>query len=84
MTDVDHAEAEKMAQHILDPNSVHLTTSYAGHVARSYLALAEEVLELRAALKKIYEYRSDAPDWNMVMAIAGDAIDPQEAVLSDD
>lgn len=28
------------------------------------------------ALRKIYEYRSDKPDWNMVMAIAGDVVEP--------
>ena len=34
------------------------------------------------ALEKIYSYRSDKPDWNMVMAIAGDIVDPQELILS--
>jgi len=34
------------------------------------------------ALRKIYEYRSDKPDWNMVMAIAGDVVEPMVAVVS--
>ena len=34
------------------------------------------------ALRKIYEYRSDEPDWNMIMAIAGDVVNPMEAVMS--
>lgn len=44
--------------------------------------LREQVKEYEAALKKIHEYRSDAPDWNMVMAIAEDAIAPKQIVLS--
>lgn len=39
------------------------------------LALAED------ALRKIYSY-SNKPDWNMVMAIAGDIIEPMGAVSS--
>jgi hypothetical protein len=34
------------------------------------------------ALRKIYTYRSDKPDWNMVMAIAGDIVEPVEAIPS--
>lgn len=45
-------------------------------------AMVTELAEAREALRKIYEYRSDKPDWNMVMAIAGDVVDPQVAVLS--
>lgn len=45
-------------------------------------AAEARVKVLEEALRKIYTYRSDAPDWNMVMAIAGDAIDPQDVVLS--
>ncbi len=37
---------------------------------------------LRGALEKIYAYRSDKPDWNMVMAIAEDAINPMVAIPS--
>ncbi len=52
-------------------------------------ALAEvEKAEARAAkyreaLEKIYTYRSDDPDWNMVMAIAGDQVEPMDIALSD-
>lgn len=42
----------------------------------------DRIEELETALLKIYNYRSNVPDWNMVMAIAGDAIDPMDIVLS--
>lgn len=59
-------------------------------VVSKELKLAEQELDqarrenerLREALKKIYTYRSDKPDWNMVMAIAEDAINPMVAVPS--
>ena len=44
--------------------------------------LIAEVRRLREALQKIYDYRSDKPDWNLVMAIAGDIIEPMEIVCS--
>lgn len=39
-------------------------------------SLSARILELESALRKIYEYRSNKPDWNMIMAIAGSAIAP--------
>jgi len=51
--------------------------------ALAELADAKAVIErLREALKKIYTYRSNEPDWNMVMAIAGDIVEPMEVVPS--
>jgi len=44
--------------------------------------LKSEIASLREALEKIYSYRSDKPDWNMVMAIAGDIVEPMEAAPS--
>lgn len=44
--------------------------------------LLAENIKLRTALEKIYNYRSDKPDWNMVMAIAEDAIAPKTIVMS--
>jgi len=38
--------------------------------------LKKDLDEALVALRKIYEYRSDKPDWNMVMAIAGDVVEP--------
>ena len=52
------------------------------YVEQEYAALRERVAVLEKALTKIYNYRSDEPDWNMIMAIAHDAIDPREAVMS--
>lgn len=34
------------------------------------------------ALTKIYTYRSDDPDWNMVMAIAGEIVEPMTVIPS--
>lgn len=42
----------------------------------------ERIKVLEAALHKIYTYRSDKPDWNMVMAIAGDIVNPMIAIPS--
>lgn len=43
--------------------------------------LRQKVFKLETALKRIYTYRSDKPDWNMVMAIAEDAIAPKRIVF---
>lgn len=42
-----------------------------------------QLKEALEALTKIYNYRSDKPDWNMVMAIAGDVVDPQVMVVTE-
>lgn len=52
-------------------------------LARSYRELKAENAKLRAALEKIYNYRSDVPDWNMIMAIAGNIIEPMELGFSE-
>jgi len=41
-----------------------------------------EVARLRDALKKISEYRSNDPYFNMIIAIAGDIVEPMEVVPS--
>ena len=45
-------------------------------LAENVPKLIDMVEKLTRALERIHAYRSDKPDWNMIMAIAGDAIEP--------
>jgi hypothetical protein len=71
MTDEDLAGWDQ------DANICENRSSFMYLEAQDYLSLRERLRLAEGALRKIYNYRSDAPDWNMVMAIAGDIVDPQ-------
>lgn len=66
---------------VFDPNFITLGHAYRD-LRRKNKELQERIKVLEEALHKIYTYRSDKPDWNMVMAIAGDIVNPMIAIPS--
>ncbi len=73
-----NAELEKTLHHEKVDNGRHLVRAWSDKRAAE-----AKLARYREALESICTYRSDEPDWNMVLAIAKDAINPLEAVLSD-